>query len=330
MSQTTRTAHITPIGAAEIAHASLTGLANRPGDAAPFGEGGLSPAALKERLTALARLAVDKINEVVESFGDAATPGALTQAIYTAVPDPEEEDEHLSLGACLEWLLHRLGACERQGASANVEMLDADAAPVVSVSVATDPETGARVQRFFFSLPRGERGARGITPLIRINEETLEWEVSSDAGVSFEPLGVGAVGPAGARGEPGTPGARGERGEQGERGRDFHITKVYESEEEMRADHANGFIAVGDMVAIRADVEEESNARVYVKSERGFEFFLDLSGAQGIQGPRGERGERGESGVTPVCGVDYFTEADVDEMVDRVLAALPSAEGVSF
>jgi hypothetical protein len=70
MSQTRTAARITPIGADEIARASLTGLANRPGDAAPFGEGGLSPAALKERLNALARLAVDKINEVLEGLGD--------------------------------------------------------------------------------------------------------------------------------------------------------------------------------------------------------------------------------------------------------------------
>lgn len=32
----------------------------------------------------------------------------------------------------------------------------------------------------------------------------------------------------------------------------------------------------------------------------------------------------------PVKGVDYFTEADKKELVEAVIEAVPSAEGVSF
>lgn len=39
---------------------------------------------------------------------------------------------------------------------------------------------------------------------------------------------------------------------------------------------------------------------------------------------------QGEAGYTPVKGTDYFTEADKEEMVNDVLAALTSAEGVAF
>lgn len=53
-------------------------------------------------------------------------------------------------------------------------------------------------------------------------------------------------------------------------------------------------------------------------------------GEKGEQGEKGEKGEPGADGKTPVKGTDYYTEADKQEMVNAVLAALPSAEGVSF
>ena len=42
------------------------------------------------------------------------------------------------------------------------------------------------------------------------------------------------------------------------------------------------------------------------------------------------RGEPGADGETPVKGVDYYTEADKAEMVEDVLAALPTMKGVLF
>lgn len=55
-------------------------------------------------------------------------------------------------------------------------------------------------------------------------------------------------------------------------------------------------------------------------------------GPQGIQGPQGEtgpQGEQGPAGHTPQRGVDYWTTADQQQIVQDVLAALPEAEGVS-
>lgn len=34
--------------------------------------------------------------------------------------------------------------------------------------------------------------------------------------------------------------------------------------------------------------------------------------------------------VTPVKGVDYYTDDDINEVVSRVIDAIPNAEGVSF
>lgn len=53
-------------------------------------------------------------------------------------------------------------------------------------------------------------------------------------------------------------------------------------------------------------------------------------GQEGPQGPQGEPGAAGANGYTPVKGTDYWTEADKEEIVQDVLAAMPSAEGVAF
>lgn len=45
---------------------------------------------------------------------------------------------------------------------------------------------------------------------------------------------------------------------------------------------------------------------------------------------KGDTGPKGEEGYTPVKGTDYYTEADKQEMVELVLEALPSSEGVSY
>ena len=57
------------------------------------------------------------------------------------------------------------------------------------------------------------------------------------------------------------------------------------------------------------------------------------TGAQGPQGPAGADGAQGPAGAdgyTPVRGVDYWTDADQQQIVADVLAALPDGDGVSY
>lgn len=54
------------------------------------------------------------------------------------------------------------------------------------------------------------------------------------------------------------------------------------------------------------------------------------SGGQGQKGDKGDKGDPGNDGYTPVKGVDYWTAADKQEMVQDVLAALPAWTGGSF
>ena len=49
-----------------------------------------------------------------------------------------------------------------------------------------------------------------------------------------------------------------------------------------------------------------------------------------IQGPAGPEGPAGVNGTTPVKGTDYWTAADKQEIINSVLASLPSSEGVSY
>lgn len=55
-----------------------------------------------------------------------------------------------------------------------------------------------------------------------------------------------------------------------------------------------------------------------------------LASLKGEQGSPGEAGPAGADGHTPVKGEDYFTEEDIQGIVDRVLAEIPTAEETSF
>lgn len=69
---------------------------------------------------------------------------------------------------------------------------------------------------------------------------------------------------------------------KGDTGEGFHIYRTYASITAMNADKAN--VAEGKFVLIASNVEDEDNAKLYVKGAENFTFLTDLSGAQGIQG----------------------------------------------
>lgn len=100
-------------------------------------------------------------------------------------------------------------------------------------------------------------------------------------------------------------------------------------------------LTAADVGAIsKNDLQEATNA-VLAQAKASGEFD-GADGAPGPQGPKGDTGPAGQkgdtgdvgpagpAGYTPVKGTDYFTAEDKAEMVNAVLAALPSAEGVSY
>ena len=151
----------------------------------------------------------------------------------------------------------------------------------------------------------------------------------------------GVVGPVGPQGEP------------------FKIKKTYSSVAAMNADFNN--MEYGDYVMIATSVEVEDNAKMYTRGEQEWIFITDFSGATGIIGPTGAtpnihigtvttlepteeasvtrtgtnedpyfhfaipKGNPGEKGDKPVKGVDYFTTAEKQEMVDSITEDATSA-----
>ena len=73
-------------------------------------------------------------------------------------------------------------------------------------------------------------------------------------------------------------GATGATGDKGDKGDPFTIAKTYASVEAMNADFSNGEVAEGSFVMIdTGNVEDEDNAKLYVKGAESFTFITDLS-----------------------------------------------------
>ena len=100
---------------------------------------------------------------------------------------------------------------------------------------------------------------------------------------------------------------KGEKGDKGDTGEGFYISKTYTSVAEMHAGYAIDGVPLNAFVLIdTGNVEDEDNAKLYVKRERGYSYLTDLSGAQGI------KGEQGIPGNTPYIlnGTWHIGEVD--------------------
>ncbi len=141
--------------------------------------------------------------------------------------------------------------------------------------------------------PQGEDGNPGISA-------THSWEgtvltVTSASGTSSADL----------KGPQGDPGAAGSNGSDG---------VGIESVEQTTSTTADG----GDNV-------------ITVTLTNGTQSTITLkNGSKGEPGTAGADGSDGNDGYTPVKGTDYYTDADKEEMVQAVLAALPEWTGGSY
>lgn len=113
----------------------------------------------------------------------------------------------------------------------------------------------------------------------------------------------------GAKGEQGIQGIQGEQGIQGQRGEPFAIAKTYSSVDEMNADFEGTDVTEGQFVLINTgNVEDEDNAKLYVKGATQYDFLIDLSGSAGI---KGEQGIQGIQGVQGVRGSNIYTGNEI-------------------
>lgn len=191
----------------------------------------------------------------------------------------------------------------------------------------------------------GADGKDGVSVRHSWNGTTLTITSASgttSANLKGEKGETGDTGATGEKGEKGDPftyadftpeqlsslkGDKGDKGDQGEKG-------------ETGADGANGKDGTS--------VTHSWNGTTLIVTSASGTTSADLKGAkgdqgiQGVQGEKGDKGDKGDTGLqgekgdtgaaghTPVKGTDYWTAADKIEIVNSVLAALPTAEGVSF
>ncbi|MBE6555226.1 MAG: hypothetical protein E7663_03180 [Ruminococcaceae bacterium] len=80
---------------------SVESLSNHPGAASRYGTGGLSPTALKRQYDALARLCIDKINELIDAIKGENGQSPILLEIKTAFGDGFDEGDRLSLAEFL-------------------------------------------------------------------------------------------------------------------------------------------------------------------------------------------------------------------------------------
>lgn len=85
---------------------------------------------------------------------------------------------------------------------------------------------------------------------------------------------------------------------RGTKGDGFEIKKTYSSVAEMNESYDIDDVPLYGFVLINTgNVDDEENARLYVKGDTAYQFLTDLSGAQGIRGERGEKGDIGPEGL---------------------------------
>ncbi|MBD5135254.1 MAG: hypothetical protein HDT39_04735 [Lachnospiraceae bacterium] len=168
----------------------------------------------------------------------------------------------------------------------------------------------------------GQDGADGFSPIIQSTAIDGGYQLTinnRDNSTSIDILN-GKDGVNGRDGKDGADGQQGPQGIQGEKGEPFSIAKVYSSVEAMNSDFSNENVKEGQFVVIdTGDVNDEDNAKLFVKGETKYFFITDLSGAQGIQGPQGTQGIQGVEGKPGENGSDGRDGADGKDGVSPIV-----------
>lgn len=81
-----------------------------------------------------------------------------------------------------------------------------------------------------------------------------------------------------------------------------------------------------DVGALSADTLQAATDAALAQAKESGEFD-GPKGQKGDTGAQGPKGDKGDPGSTPVKGVDYYTEADKQEIVDDVLEQIPTGGG---
>lgn len=148
-----------------------------------------------------------------------------------------------------------------------------------------------------FDGPKGDKGDKGDQGIQGIQGEKGE---KGDPGIP------------GKDGKDGVKGDQGDKGEKGDKGDPFTVKMTFPSIAAMNQyvpdpEHGKPIINPGEFVMITSTVSDPDNAKLYIKTDIGYTFITDLSGAQGMKGDKGDRGEQGYKGDRGEKGTDGFS-----------------------
>ena len=163
---------------------------------------------------------------------------------------------------------------------------------------------------------QGPQGEDGIAPLIRINDVTNCWEISTDDGLTWTTTNVPATGEKGEQGEQGVQGEKGETGATGAAGKDGNgITGITINEDNylvIAMKEGNPIIIEQSIVGAKGETGATGATGaqgVGIKSVRlTAEYMLVITLTDNTEldpiGPiRGEKGETGATGAQGPQGV---------------------------
>ena len=196
----------------------------------------------------------------------------------------------------------------KQGRITTLKITDKNGTRTTNINDGLDGENGKN----------GTDGKDGISTYHEWDGTTLR--ITSASGTSSADL----------RGERGLQGIQ---GIQGEKGDPFFISKVYTSVVDMNNGYATDEVKIGQFVVIETgDVNDEDNAKLFIKGNYSYEFLTDLSGAQGMRGPagiQGEQGIQGERGETGI-GISSIVKSHTQGLVDTYTINYTDGSNTNF
>lgn len=152
----------------------------------------------------------------------------------------------------------------------------------------------------------------------------LEAEDYAESQLPLPDVSVGPQGPAGPQGEPGPQGPKGDQGDPGPEGpqgpKGDQGDPGPEGPQGPKGDQ-------GDPGPEGPQGPKGDTGDTGPQGPAGTDGAPGPQGPQGETGPQGPQGPAGADGYTPQRGVDYWTEADRQQMVQDVIDALPVYNG---
>ncbi len=207
----------------------------------------------------------------------------------------------------------------------------------LSAITGTDTESAMSNKAYYYPANGGLNGKDGVTPQLRINPDSNQWEVSYDGGQSWNGLGVKATGENGTDGTDGMDGQDGTDGQNGTNGTTPQLrinpdTNIWEVSYDEGVTWISLEIEASGAAGITPELRINPDTNMWEVSYDGGASWLSLEvkatgadgkdgadgrdGADGKDGRDGTDGKDGRDGVDGINGKDGADGADGKDGID--------------